>query len=431
MDRDHLRNQENSSRPSIRSRSFYFDAQAGRWNLPNPMAAIGTKYARLMAKDRATALSQRKLLFLTRTFEYGGAEKHLIDVLNHLHQSGLRISIVCFQTDEYSARVTGDLGITVTSAPLPPNSLLAWFSFFRQIRPDVVVFVYGWSWCFHWIAPIGAWLAGISKRYAIQHLVVPAGKRSPLAQQMRKLLRHANLKLSAFLLNKTICVSDAVRNSLVGDFGFPRKKLITIRNGVSPVIFAPSMEDGLRLRRERGIGPDEFVLICVARLSKQKDVDILLHAIAKVRRDGIQCKCMILGDGPLRSELTDLAQHLDLNGTVFFEGFQEEVRPYLQAGSAFILTSHNEGLPLAILEAAACGLPCIVTDVGGNTEIVTHRVNGLVVRPGSVGEVADAISFLATHPDERQQMSGRARRKIQDDFDIEKSMSEIKGIISR
>ena len=136
-----------------------------------------------------------------------------------------------------------------------------------------------------------------------------------------------------------------------------------------------------------------------------------------------------MGDGPLKDQLLDQARELGLSGHVFFEGFQENVRAYLQAASVFILTSHREGLPLSIVEAMACGLPCIVTDVGGNAEAITHQVHGLVVPPGSVSGVADAISYLATHPSERAQMGAMARGKACESFDVDKRMAEIKRVI--
>jgi glycosyltransferase involved in cell wall biosynthesis len=116
-------------------------------------------------------------------------------------------------------------------------------------------------------------------------------------------------------------------------------------------------------------------------------------------------------------------------GYVYFEGFQKDVRPYLQAGSAFILTSHLEGLPLSVLEAMACGLPCIVTNVGGSAEAVKDQVVGLVIPPASVEAAADAILYLATHPDERAEMASKARQTVCQSFDNENRMSELARVI--
>jgi len=105
------------------------------------------------------------------------------------------------------------------------------------------------------------------------------------------------------------------------------------------------------------------------------------------------------------------------------------VRPHLQAGSAFILTSHLEGLPLSALEAMACGLPCIVTNVGGSAEAVKHQVTGLVIPPASVDAAEDAILYLATHPHERAEMASKARETVCQAFDIEGRIDELKRAI--
>jgi glycosyltransferase involved in cell wall biosynthesis len=142
-----------------------------------------------------------------------------------------------------------------------------------------------------------------------------------------------------------------------------------------------------------------------------------------------QCKCVIVGDGPLKEKLLEQAKGLGLDGRVMFAGFREDVRPYLHASSAFIMTSHREGLPLAILEAMACGLPCIVTDVGGNREAVIDKVNGRLIPAGSADAAAEAIGFLASYPEERGQMSRAALATVQKNFDIEVCMAAIKQVI--
>ena len=183
------------------------------------------------------------------------------------------------------------------------------------------------------------------------------------------------------------------------------------------------------MRATLDITSDEFVLICIARLSETKGVDILLQALAKVMQDGIDFKCFVLGDGPTKQTLLTQAHSLGLSDRVRFKGFQPDVAPYLQAASAFVLTSYMEGLPLSALEAMACGLPCIVTDVGGSAEAVTDRVCGLVIPPGSVDEAARAIAFLATHPPERATMSRMARKRACTTFDIEVTMKQLISLL--
>jgi len=415
------------------------------------------------SNEKGRALPRRpsqKILFVTNTNEYGGAEKHLLDLIARLRGPGVRLCILCLDQDLFTQRLGSDRDVEVTTLKNTPRSLWDWIWLFRSFKSDIVVFIHGVFWAIPSVAPIGAWLAGIRKRYSIQHLMIP---RDPVSPQVWAVVKHrrslrgrvgrvlgrqepdwmaklplrviasmsspAQLRRSAHFYSTAICVSNALRDSLVKDFGFPVNKVKTIHNGVSITEFVPSERRGSEVREKLGLGKDEFVLVCVARLSGQKGIDILLQAMARVLRDGVPCKCIIVGDGPLKAQLLQHASTIGLSGHVFFEGFHEDVRPYLQAGSAFILTSHREGLPLSILEAMACGLPAVVTNVGGNPEAVTHQVNGLVVPPGSVDAVIDAISYLASHPEERTRMSKSARARARESFDIENAMAEIRQVI--
>jgi len=180
-----------------------------------------------------------------------------------------------------------------------------------------------------------------------------------------------------------------------------------------------------------GIGPEEFVLVCAARLVYGKGIDILILAVSQVFRKGVSCKCIILGDGPLKDNLQQKVTSEGLRDNVFFEGFQPDVRPYFQASSAFILTSHLEGLPISILEAMACGLPCIVTNVGGTAEAVKDQVTGLVIPPASVEAAADAILYLATNSNKRFEMASKAREEVKRYFDLDQRMAELINVIIR
>jgi len=406
---------------------------------------------------------RRQMLFVTNTNEYGGAEKHLLELIRRFREAPVQVCILCFDMDLFTERLGPDDDVEIITCKKAPESLHDWAGLFRRIHPDVAVFVYGWFWALPWMAVVGAWRAGIRRRFSIQHLFTAP---CPLPEDLRKAWRQRaslrrrlarllgreprekpawmtglplcvqaslstplQLKLAAYLYTKTICVSDELRRCLVKELGFPAWKTTTVHNGISISEFVPPECSGSVVRRKLGLGQNEFVLVCVARLSEQKGIDSLIQAMSLVLRNGVRCKSLIVGDGPLRDQLMDQVRETGLAGHVIFAGFQEDVRPYLHAGSVFILTSHREGLPLSILEAMACGLPCIVTGVGGNAEVIVPGVHGLVVPPGSVGAISEAIIYLATHPQERAQMARMARKRVCEAFDIEKAMSEIRKLI--
>jgi glycosyltransferase involved in cell wall biosynthesis len=391
--------------------------------------------------DEVRNQGKRTLLFVTNAFSYGGTEKHLLELLSRLEAGNVQSVVLCTDSDPFTERLTGGCRSRVAiRSEKSLKSITDWVRVFREIKPDVVVLVYGTLWMLPWHASVAARLARVQKLYAI-HQLMPQPPPDPqileissprdllrrvFGKRVRKLL---TARVPPHLCDTTICVSNAVRDSLIHQYRFPARKMMTIHNGISPREFTPNQSDGKAIRTKLEIRPDEFVLVCTARLSAEKGIDILLSAMSQIIQKDVSCRCIVIGDGALKEELLEQAKSLGLSLHVFFEGFQADVRSYLCAADAFVLTSHIEGLPFSVLEAMACGLPCVVTNVGGNSEAVVHNVNGLVVNPGSVDEVAQAIIYLLTHPQERARMAQASRSRICEEFDIEAKMVEIKRLI--
>jgi glycosyltransferase involved in cell wall biosynthesis len=375
------------------------------------------------------------LFVLPKTSEFGGLERHLLELLKRFRDPALRPLIVCFDRDTVSSYMDPDQLARVEVRCFPePQFFIEWLRIFINTRPAVVVFCYSWIEALPWIASVAAFVAGIRRRFSIHHLIPSLAPPPVLGMSFVPILRrlvgrrtryYAKGFVAAVAVQRNICVSDAVRNALIKDFKIPASKTITIRNGVDTRWFVPSPENGAALRARYGIAPDEFLLINVARLADAKGVDILIDAVAQVLRQGIVCKCILVGDGPLKERLKQQAASLGISNSIVFAGFQKDVRPFLQAGSAFVLTSHLEGLPFSILEAMACNLPCIVTDVGGSAEVVSNDVTGIVTQPGSAAATANAIARLAKNPAELQRMAARTRETVCRDFDIDTQMNKV------
>jgi glycosyltransferase involved in cell wall biosynthesis len=116
-----------------------------------------------------------------------------------------------------------------------------------------------------------------------------------------------------------------------------------------------------------------------------------------------------------------MSERLGLSSRVEFTGHVADVQPILEGAVLLTLPSDAEGFPLVIMEAMASGIPCVVTDVGGNREIVIQGRTGMVVPPGSAEHLAQAIEFLLTHEEERKKMGKEAQRLIIERFDAEQA----------
>jgi glycosyltransferase involved in cell wall biosynthesis len=393
----------------------------------------------------SSPVGQRMMFVLPKATEFGGLERYLLDLLRRLPDPLFPPFVLCLGHDVITPHLDEEQQARIiVKCVNEPQSFWDWLRIIRQNNPDIIVFCSTSVVAFPWQAPVASLLAGVRKRISIQHLVPPPlpppvqGKsprdmlRRWIGRRARQVLKvMVSARISSYVYSNTVCVCGAVRDALVKTYGFRAQKTVTIFKGVSTSTFSPSKTKGAGVRARLDIDPEEFLLVCAARLVETKGLDILIHAVSRVVRQGVSCRCLIVGDGPLKEKLMRLANSLGLSHYVLFEGFHQDVRPYLQASSAFILTSRMEGLPVSVLEAMACGLPCIVTNVGGSPEAVKDHITGLVIPPSSVEAAADAILYLATHPDKRAQMASKSREMVIQNFDIEDRINDLKPILCR
>jgi glycosyltransferase involved in cell wall biosynthesis len=343
-------------------------------------------------KTESGTSGKKRILFVTQTTGYGGSELHLIQLIESFPTS-IRATIVCFGIDPYTRLIELNSRVQArVSQASRPRDCRGYWSLFRGFHPDIVVFISGW----HGLFPLAAYLAArfsMARRVCtIEHST--AEERSPWPKTWlspRGVFRwiagwYAHTTLTNGLIGRvsdqTICVSEKSRTRLVREYAYPHRKTSTVRNGVEASRYLHSPETRLKVRRSLGIGPEESVIVCVGRLHRDKGLDILFESLCRLRQER-PCKCIVVGDGPSRSELAAFVAENGLSSTVMFVGFQDDVRPYLATADVFVLPSRSpaEALPFSLLEAMSSGLACIATDVGGVREVVSDGVDGLVVAP--------------------------------------------------
>ena len=193
------------------------------------------------------------------------------------------------------------------------------------------------------------------------------------------------------LCQTVIAVSDGIRDELVSR-GIQGSRISVIPNAVVPNFGAEEMRAcRLGKRSSLNIAPQEFVAGYIGRLSEEKGLIYLIEAVAKLRDAVVSMKLLIIGDGPQRAALARQVKDRRLEGMVIFAGFQTDIEQWFPAIDVFILPSLTEGTPMALLEAMAASVPVIATAVGGVPDVVTDRVDGLLVPPGNVGAIFEKI----------------------------------------
>lgn len=380
-----------------------------------------------------------RYLFVTRTWSRGGAEKHLQDLIARLDSSCSESVVACLESDQYSEFLKACQGVTVRQyGGCSPASLLSYWLLFREHRADIILFVNGWLGLFPWYAYVAARTCGARRVMAVEHLVADVPERvrgGGVLNSLRRMLGyHARalwrIRLGGLLSHKIVAVSNAVRDMLIREYGYPSTKTVTVLNGVDLRYYARSTSTPPGDKRlELGFAETDDIVLCISNLNAQKRIDVLLEAFCQVAAKNPHAKCVILGSGDLEATLRRKAVQLNLEGSVIFKGHVRDVRPYLEVADLFVMSSDKEGLSLSLGEAMAYGIPCIATDVGGNKEIVAHDYTGLLVEPRSPDQLAVAICKLLAQPEERRRMGVNALLRVREEFNIEASMKRFMTVL--
>lgn len=194
--------------------------------------------------------------------------------------------------------------------------------------------------------------------------------------------------------------------------GVARQKIHFIPYALDTAVYRPLDSAGReRLRLELDLEPG--IWACFAgRLVPEKGLDGLLRAWAEGLADMPKVRLLIVGDGEERPGLEALAARLGLENRVRFSGAVPESLPYLQASDLYVQPSFTEGLPIAVLEAMACGLPAVASAVGGVTDLLRDGQNGLLVTPGDLAGLGGRLRNLADDADLRARLGAQARQDV-------------------
>jgi glycosyltransferase involved in cell wall biosynthesis len=215
--------------------------------------------------------------------------------------------------------------------------------------------------------------------------------------------------------------------------GLEPDRLLWMPNPVDADEFAPCGPQRRReLRARFGLDPSAPAVIFVGRLAPEKELPSLIRALAAARRDVPNAALVLVGDGPMRSDLETLAAGLSLGGAVRFTGRQTgaEVREWLQASDVFALVSSNEGLPCSLLEAMSVGLPSVVSDIPANVQLVETEVHGLHAALGSPDLIGAALKRLLLDAPLRERMGAAARQRILGVYSIDKVMERYEALFA-
>ncbi len=335
-----------------------------------------------------------RVAFCITELDPGGAEQALFEIVTRLAPANWEVRVYCLGPETELSRKLQERGIvTICFGVRHVYQVGVLFRLAQQLREFRPALIQTFLFHANILGRLAGWWAGVS--------VVLSGLR--VAERGKRwhlwLDRWTNQ-----LVTLNVCVSEGVKRFAVSHGGLREGKLRVIPNGVDAERFASATPVDLC---RFGIPADAWTLVTVGRLSVQKGHDELLGAVAPLLIADSRMHLLIVGEGPERESLVWLADTLDVSGQVHFSGFQEDVAGILKSCQAFALPSRWEGMPNALLEALAAGLPCIATDVEGVRELLPDE-SGIVVAPG------DGLALRLAVEQVRHQILGTAPMEAQD-----------------
>jgi glycosyltransferase involved in cell wall biosynthesis len=238
-------------------------------------------------------------------------------------------------------------------------------------------------------------------------------------------------RILARVSDRLVAVSTATMADLVRLRVADEEKFEVIPIGLDLDAFLElSADDGSDFRRQVGAEPDDLLLVYAGRLVPIKRIDRAIRAVAEVRASGVKARMAIVGDGPLRAELTALRDALELAESVRFLGYRGRLHDAIAGADIAILTSDNEGTPVFLIEAGAGARPAVATSVGGVPDVVTSET-GRLVPAEDVSALARAIGNLARDQQLRSALGGAAREHVRERFAHQRLLRDVDGLYRR
>lgn len=349
------------------------------------------------------------ILLLGTQMATGGAQKGLLDQAHWFHSHGCNVTAAFFYDKENLHAEWQEM------APFPIinlNAYLADAGVLRQIRLLMAGLWRLWKLLrqgkfevvetfTHDSNLLGlpfAWLAGVPARVATH--------RGEIEGFSGWLSRLHKWLINVGIADALIAVSEKMRQNSIAD-GVNAKKIHVILSGIEPL--DTKTVNRADARKDLGIGENDLFLLTVGRLTYQKAHEVFVEAMAEVVQEFPNAQAAICGDGPLRPQLESQIKELGLTQKVMLLGLQNDVARLLAAADIFVLPSRWEGLPRALLEAMAAGLPVIATRVDGTQELIDDEVTGLLAPAEDSHGLAESILRLATDAGIRNEIARSAQ----------------------
>jgi glycosyltransferase involved in cell wall biosynthesis len=266
------------------------------------------------------------------------------------------------------------------------------------------------------LAAVAVRLAGRGRAVATQHFLEPAH----LARRgVKALFSRAAHRWVERQMGRLIAISEAAKTAMLARGEGTEEKISVVPNGMPQPVLA-QMAATETIRAELGLAPGATLIVAVARLEREKNLETLVAAMKLVAMSEPRAVCVIAGAGSQEAALISQIAIGGVGRTVQLLGFRSDTLALMRAGDLFVLPSAREPFGLVLIEAMSVGKPVIATCAGGPLEIVVPGETGLLVAPVDAHEMAGALIALVRDPDLRQRMGEAGHARFLNHFTVER-----------
>jgi glycosyltransferase involved in cell wall biosynthesis len=345
-------------------------------------------------------MERLRILYTVNRMDIGGSQTHLLQVLRLLDRHQFEPMLCCLSSEGALLETARETGATVVGvglgrlkSPAAVGAVLRLTGFMRRARIDIV---------HNYLLR-----ANVAGTLAARMARVPLVLNSKRGCHEMRGLELAAVRLSNRLADCVTANAEAVRRFVHDNEGCPLEKMVVIPSGIDTDRFAPLAPADYKARL--GVAPDRKVVGIVTRMRVRKGVEEFLRAMAMVRERRPEACAVVVGEVDLDASLRAMVQELGLDGHLHLLGRRSDMAEVLSAFDLFVLSSHDEGMSNAILEAMAMQRPVVATDVGGTNEVVQDGRTGVLVPAKDPAALAQGILRVLDNAQEATVMGERGR----------------------
>ncbi len=251
---------------------------------------------------------------------------------------------------------------------------------------------------------------------------------SEAVSSIKRFIRNRIRQFASYCTGRIIVVSKATWGFAKDDWRISAKKINLIYNGININEYVKDEKIRETLRSEIGIAKDDFVIGSVGRLMRVKNYPYLVKTFHSILKTSGNVKLLIVGEGPEKNEINSLVKKFNIADKVKLLGTRSDIKEILNVMDVFALPSLSEGISISILEAMSSCLPVVVTNVGGNSEIIENGENGFLVSVDNYKEMVCVIQTLIKDPKKREVIGLNGRERVKERFTLDRMIKNYKNL---